>query len=321
MNTNQHRPSTTVILWIALSLCSSLGFAPTATATDYRNATANDWALATIAPSVDPTPEPAPAPGKCQRCGDTGWITHGDGHKTRCPECNQGELPTGPIDTLRNAKALVDKYNRLADQAKAILDAAQRAGKITVDIRMPGAMPTMEWPMVDVAEEQTVAAPVPDEIVKPVVTEPTPEPKPVAANPWAGKRLVLFWMEKCEPCKTAKQIAAKLTAGGMPVWYAEFAKRPDLTAKLPAEWNVRAMPCWVVFTDGKPTAYIVGASTISDVRAAMGVADAGPETQGPPAAQDAQQFIEPATPDGCAGGSCPLPIVMPQPLLRGGFRR
>lgn len=30
--------------------------------------------------------EPTPAPeGCCSECNNTGWITHGDGHRTQCP--------------------------------------------------------------------------------------------------------------------------------------------------------------------------------------------------------------------------------------------
>lgn len=43
----------------------------------------------------------------------------------------------GPIDVYRNARDLIDKGNDLADRGKAILDQAQRDGKITVDIRLP----------------------------------------------------------------------------------------------------------------------------------------------------------------------------------------
>ena len=32
-----------------------------------------------------PQPEPKPKPKVCPQCNNTGWITHGDGHKTRCP--------------------------------------------------------------------------------------------------------------------------------------------------------------------------------------------------------------------------------------------
>lgn len=34
----------------------------------------------------EPAPAPEPAPGGCcVECRGTGWITHGDGHRTACP--------------------------------------------------------------------------------------------------------------------------------------------------------------------------------------------------------------------------------------------
>lgn len=45
-----------------------------------------------------PEPGPEPKPGCCDECQGTGWITHGDGHKTPCPcpetcECKKKSLP------------------------------------------------------------------------------------------------------------------------------------------------------------------------------------------------------------------------------------
>lgn len=35
---------------------------------------------------LPPAPEPAPKPGECcTQCKGTGYITHGDGHRTPCP--------------------------------------------------------------------------------------------------------------------------------------------------------------------------------------------------------------------------------------------
>lgn len=53
-----------------------------------------------------------------------------------------GAQAGGPIDTYRDAKALIDKGNALADRGKALLDQAQRDGKITVDVHLPAAMAT-----------------------------------------------------------------------------------------------------------------------------------------------------------------------------------
>ena len=104
------------------------------------DAAAIDFALATMTDSDVPAP---PAPDKCPRCNGNGWITHGDGHKTPCPDCHNGSAGPygGPLDTLREAKELIAKGNELADRSKALLDAAERDGKITVDIRLPKTTP------------------------------------------------------------------------------------------------------------------------------------------------------------------------------------
>ena len=122
---------------LLLLLLCCCGCAAAIGASDYRDAAAIDLALAT---TVDaPAPSPGPTPDKCARCKGTGWITHGDGYKIPCPDCqgSAGAKVGGPIDTYRDAKALIDKGNALADRGKAILDQAQRDGKITVDVRLP----------------------------------------------------------------------------------------------------------------------------------------------------------------------------------------
>jgi len=101
---------------------------------DFRDIAAIELALATMA---EP---PLPAPHNevnCRRCQDTGWITHGDGHRTVCPDCGKGSSSYGgPLDTWRDAKNLIQKGNELADRGTAILDQAERDGKLTVDIRL-----------------------------------------------------------------------------------------------------------------------------------------------------------------------------------------
>ena len=94
-----------------------------------------DFAVATMIEGVDPAPSPSPY--DCPTCKDTGWIMHGDGHQTKCPNCDLAGLPGGPFDIIRQAKELIRKGNELADRGKALLDAIQRDGKLTVDIRLP----------------------------------------------------------------------------------------------------------------------------------------------------------------------------------------
>jgi hypothetical protein len=90
----------------------------TATA-DYTDVAAADMALATM---VEPAmPQPLPPPDN----GDTGSI---------------GRVG-GPVDTIRDAKALIAKANKAVDRGTAILDAVERDGKVSVDIKLPKPLP------------------------------------------------------------------------------------------------------------------------------------------------------------------------------------
>lgn len=72
-----------LILWLV-----SLFTAPVAADMEHaKSAAAVMAARASMemdAPAPAP-PEPKPKPKVCPDCNNTGWITHGDGHKTRCP--------------------------------------------------------------------------------------------------------------------------------------------------------------------------------------------------------------------------------------------
>lgn len=85
--------------------------AAVAPSADWTPVIAAEGAVVTMEPAKEPGPAPQPAP-------DAG-------------------SSAGPIDTFRDAKALIEKGNALADRGKAVLDQAQRDGKITVDIRLP----------------------------------------------------------------------------------------------------------------------------------------------------------------------------------------
>ena len=106
-------------------------------ANDYRDAAAVDLAISTMVDAA--VPQPGPSPAKCSRCKGTGWTSHGDGHRTPCPDCQNGSSNQygNPLDTLRDAKSLIAKGNALADRGKVLLDAAEVEGKISVDIRLP----------------------------------------------------------------------------------------------------------------------------------------------------------------------------------------
>jgi len=129
-----------VMLCLAVGLAAAGCGGPSPAQEHFRDVVAVELALATLADGASPTPSPY----SCARCRDTGWLTHGDGHRTPCPDCNPGaagELYGGPIDTVREVKELIRKGNELADRGTAILDAAERDGKVTIDIRLPKPTP------------------------------------------------------------------------------------------------------------------------------------------------------------------------------------
>ncbi len=118
-----------LILFLAVALW------PVAAAADYRDEIALDMALVTLQADT-----PAPSPGKCDKCGGTGWITHGDGHKTPCPEC-KGSRPQGVLgisDATKAVKETCEKVNRILD--------GFWIGGLTIHIDPPRDKPTVTIP-------------------------------------------------------------------------------------------------------------------------------------------------------------------------------
>lgn len=121
-----------LILFLAVALW------PIAAAADYRDEIALDMALVTLQADV-PSPSPTPD-GQCERCGGTGWITHGDGHKTPCPEC-KGARPQGILgisDVTKAVKETCEKVNRILD--------GFWIGGLTIHIDPPRDKPTVTIP-------------------------------------------------------------------------------------------------------------------------------------------------------------------------------
>jgi hypothetical protein len=85
----------------------------------------NDWtplvaaegALVTIEMDVSSVPLPSPLP--------------------KLDGAGKGVKLESPLSTYRDAQSLIQKGNELADRGKAILNRAEREGKLTVDIRLP----------------------------------------------------------------------------------------------------------------------------------------------------------------------------------------
>jgi len=61
------------------------------------------------APPAPTPPGPKPTPGKCTECNGTGWIVHGDGHRTKCPcgaaGCNDGRCPIPSASPMQASPA------------------------------------------------------------------------------------------------------------------------------------------------------------------------------------------------------------------------
>ena len=112
---------------------------PLAAAADYRDIIALDMALVTLQADAPP-PTPGPAPEKCQQCGGTGWITHGDGHKTPCP-CQDGAEPQGILG-IRDAAEAVTKT---CEKTNRILDGFWTSG-LDIHIAPPREKPTVTIP-------------------------------------------------------------------------------------------------------------------------------------------------------------------------------
>lgn len=70
--------------------------------------------------------------------------------------------------------------------------------------------------------------------------------------------LVDFWAEWCAPCKAMDPILDQLSeelAGKVKIVKLDVDSNPSTTVK----YNVRAMPTLIVFKDGEPVDYKVGA--------------------------------------------------------------
>ncbi len=51
-----------------------------------------------------PKPEPTPNDGCCEECNGTGFITHGDGHKTPCPCPADCECKVKKVETKKSTE-------------------------------------------------------------------------------------------------------------------------------------------------------------------------------------------------------------------------
>jgi hypothetical protein len=135
-----------LILMFAVSLHSAV------LPDDWTPRVAAEGAIVTLEWEIPPAPLPTPKP---------------DGAR-------KGTRVESPLDTYREAKALIDKGNTLADRGKAILDQAERDGKITVDIRLPEPLVNDSRPKRKPCSGGICPLCVDTEKPSPSNTEPTP---------------------------------------------------------------------------------------------------------------------------------------------------
>jgi len=87
-----------MIDWLLALLASILAaFAPPGEFEDAKAAAAVSVAASSMVAGDDrprPDPRPGPRPDVCPDCKGSGWIVHGDGHRTPCPCGIEPKLPS-----------------------------------------------------------------------------------------------------------------------------------------------------------------------------------------------------------------------------------
>ena len=93
-----------VVVLLVLGLVSSLGCIPPPPAPEHKTISPEDvraifavqFALAGMDKSVGPAPPPTTKHAR-RDCPTDGWLTHGDGHRTRCKLCDPPWNDTGSV--------------------------------------------------------------------------------------------------------------------------------------------------------------------------------------------------------------------------------
>lgn len=103
------------LIWFLTWLSASPADLPREAARAAASVAAARASMAVVEPGPAPTP-PAPG-GCCVECRGTGWITHGDGHRTACPcppscsckkpktSCPDGECPVPGAPPVKTSPA------------------------------------------------------------------------------------------------------------------------------------------------------------------------------------------------------------------------
>lgn len=94
-----------LVSFLCLSLlgCSGSSTGPSMTQTEYSALASGVVAEVLIFTDVEEVvpddDDPAPSPGKCQTCNGRGYLIHGDGFRTDCPDCDSRYSPEAEAAT------------------------------------------------------------------------------------------------------------------------------------------------------------------------------------------------------------------------------
>lgn len=120
-------------------------------------------ALAAHSASLTPVPDPDinPDPEKHSRanCPTGGWVTHGDGHRTRCPDCDPPW--TGMEDVQAELSRMQDEFNRFAVMQSEIQTLTAAHAKQTESMRLfVEALDSISKSLSDLKQPTPTLAPV-----------------------------------------------------------------------------------------------------------------------------------------------------------------
>ncbi len=111
-----------VVLMVIVNLLILTGCTPQ-TEPDFRPAIACELAMGSMQ-----VVEPTPAPDVSNNCDGSGWITQGDGHKTKCPGCPACAGDMGEYGSLLGISDATKAVTKTCSKVDAAIDKLMDGG-------------------------------------------------------------------------------------------------------------------------------------------------------------------------------------------------